>query len=404
MNILVMGVDTVALAASAKRAGYDVFAADHFGDQDLKQNCRTVLSIVTQETGKSCGHFKSTFSSKALMILAKKLFVENRVDTALLTSGLEDNPQSLTDFNRVVPIIGNDPRTIRKIRDKTGFFHELTRIAIRHPETALAETVEEGLQAAKDIGYPVVAKPLSGFGGVGIRKVKSRKDLTSFFPKNVPSTQGILIQEFVPGLHASASFLCTHEKSILLTLNKQLLGIREMGQREPFGYCGNVVPVPESSKLLNACKDVVQKIGLHFRLVGSNGVDLVISEDGTPHVIEVNPRFQATLECVERVLRINLVEAHIKACIEGVLPSLRNERPTTSCVRLILYAHQRSIAPILSNLEEVRNIPLPRSIIEAGEPICSIIVEEKSENAALKKAEMLAHLVYDREITASTIC
>lgn len=393
-NILVIGIDAAALATSAKMAGYNVFAVDYFGDQDLKRACKDNLSIIAQKPGKSCKCLETNFSPNALLSLTKKLLATHRIDAVLLASGLEDSFQSLAKLNDLIPIIGNHPKIIKKVCDKMRFFHELKKIAIPYPETALARNSDEGKRAAKDIGYPVMVKPLAGFGGVGIRKVKDRDELGKVFPQVVSLSRGVLIQEFVSGMDASVSFLSSKKAAVVLTLNEQLLGIQGVGQKEPFGYCGNIAPASASEPLMNMCRDTVQKIASHFSLTGSNGVDLVISKDGIPYVVEVNPRFQGTLECVERILGINLVNAHIKACVEGILPLLSKGRPATSCVRLILYAQRRSIIPRLTDLAEARDIPLPGVIIEEGEPLCSIVVEEKTRSSALRKSRMLANLIY----------
>ncbi len=208
----------------------------------------------------------------------------------------------------------------------------------------------------------------------------------------------VLIQEYVSGTPASASLISSTNGAITLTLNEQLLGLDEVGQEEPFGYCGNVVPLLATGAVADKCKRMVERIASHFGLVGSNGIDLVISKEDTPYVIEVNPRFQGTLECVERVLGINIVETHMKACIEGPLPAIV-KNPSVFCVRLILFAPRRSIVPDLNTFEEVRDLPLPGVIIEKEEPVCSIIIEEKTRSAALKKARTIAKLIYGKPTT-----
>jgi len=139
---------------------------------------------------------------------------------------------------------------------------------------------------------------------------------------------------------------------------------------------------------------MAEKLTLHFGLQGSNGIDLVISKDGTPYVIEVNPRFQSTQECVERVLGINLVESHINACLYGSLPNIK-EKTSTFCTKLILYAPKRVITPDLRALREVRDVPLPRSTIEKGEPLCSVIAVGKNRDFSFRKARKLAESIYD---------
>lgn len=393
-NILAIGIDATALAISANKAGYNVFAVDYFGDQDLKKACKNNLSIITQQTGKSCGRLETDFSPNALLSLAKRLLQNHQIDAMLLASGLEDSPQVLAELNELIPIIGNQPQTIKKVRDKPEFFQELKKLNIQHPETALARSLEEGKRAAKDIGYPVLVKPMATLGGSGIRKAKNKDELEKVFPPIMSSSQGVLIQEFLSGTHASASFLSSKKTTLVLTLNEQLLGIQEVGQKEPFGYCGNIVPLSANNTLVEACSNIAQKIASHFKLLGSNGIDIVISEDSVPCVVEINPRFQGTLECVERVLGINLVNAHMKACTKGFIPRFQDRKATNHCVRLILYAHHRSKIPNLATLAELRDIPLPEVIIEEGEPLCSIIVEDITRNSTLKKARMLTNHVY----------
>jgi len=116
--------------------------------------------------------------------------------------------------------------------------------------------------------------------------------------------------------------------------------------------------------------------------------------DGTPYVVEVNPRFQGTLGCIEKAFEINLVDAHIKACLYGEMPTIKKR--SKFCTRLILYAPKRVIVPDLTVLQEVWDIPLPNSIIEEGEPLCSVLTEGKSRNTSLRKAEEITKLIYAR--------
>lgn len=391
-HLLVTGLDVVSLATSAGRAGYEVYAIDYFGDQDLKRICSENLSIITQRQGQTCGRLAKHFDPKALLKLAKELIRKEKIDAALLSSGLDDSSDILFELNDLIPIIGNDPQTIHKVRNKIEFFQQLKRLGIPHPETALAQNFEEARKISKDIGYPVEAKPVSGFGGAGIRKAQSFYELKSLFQDIFTPNQKILIQEYISGISASVSLISSQNAAVTLTLNEQLLGMLELGQEEPFGYCGNVVPLLIEATIEANCKRIAEKIASHYGLVGSNGIDLVISKRGIPYVVEVNPRFQGTLECVERVLGMNIVDAHMKACVQGTLPSIK-KKSLSSCVRLILYALQRSVVPDLNSLEEVRDIPLSGAVIEEGEPICSIVVEDTTRISSLKRAKRIAKFI-----------
>jgi len=392
-NVLVIGIDVVSLASSAGKAGYRVYAVDYFGDQDLKLLCQKTRSIIDQKAGETCGRLKTNFSPEALIHLTKDLLKSSEIDAALLSSGLEDSPEVLFELNDLVPILGNPPDVTQKVRNKTEFFKELERLGIPHPETASVENFEEARKKSRDIGFPVVVKPSRGFGGAGVREARNAQELKQAFQEAVLFDNKVLIQERVFGTPASASLLSSTDKAVVLTLNEQLLGIGEVGQREPFGYCGNVVPLSMTATTADVCKSVVEKVIMHFGLVGSNGVDLLISEEGVPYVIEVNPRFQGTLECIEQVLGTNIVRAHVEACAQGILPTVVTKN-SIFCIRLILFAPQRSIAPDLSTFAEVRDIPLPGVIVEEGEPLCSVVTDASSRDSLLRKAMRITELIY----------
>lgn len=390
-NLLVVGLDVASLASSAKNAGYNVFSVDYFGDTDLRASCLFSSSIVEQKENVSCGRLSLDLDLEDFLTLTRRLLERLEIDGALLSSGLEDYPQILSAMNGLAPIIGNNPKAIGRVRDKESFFTELSRIGVPHPETGLVEDIEGAKKKAHDIGYPVVVKPEKGCGGCGLRKASSPKSLEAIL-NSMSFGERFLIQEYVEGKAGSASVISTASEARTLTVNEQLLGMRDLGQQEPFGYCGNIVPLEASENVAKRCREVAEKVIKHYRLVGSNGVDFVITKEGVPKVIEVNPRFQGTLECVERVLGINLVKAHVEASTLGVLPNVGESK--SFCARLILYALKRSKIPSLDTFESVKDVPFEGAIVEEGEPLCSVVTEGPNRAVTLQKAGRLADSIY----------
>lgn len=390
---MVVGIDTVSVAKSAKEAGYRIYAADYFGDIDLRRICSGFAAIIKQKRGKSCGKIESKLRPEAFLEMTKSLLERHEIDAILLSSGLDDFFDVLHGLNDLIPILGNSSEVIERVRRKPGFFEELKSLRIAHPETIIVKDVDEAKAAAAEIRYPVVIKPIRGFGGAGIRTAQDSKQIERAFLEASLVSKDLLVQEFINGVHTSMSFLGAEKNVKILTINEQMLGLRFLFQQEPFGYCGNIVPLHFANSILGSCKRVTEKISSHFGLKGSNGIDLVISGDGTPYVMEVNPRFQGTLECVERVLGMNLVKSHIDACLYDSLPTIR-ERISTFCTRLILYAPERIVAPDLTVFPDVRDVPLPGAIIEKREPLCSIITAGKNRELSFEKAKKLAHSIY----------
>lgn len=392
-SLLVVGVDTVSVAKSAKEAGYRIYAADYFGDIDLRHICSGCQAIIQQKRGKSCGKIESEFRPEAFLEMTKSLLERHQIDAILLSSGLDDFFDALRGLNDLVPILGNSPEVIEKVRKKPGFFEELKSLRLAHPETIIVKDVDEAKAAAAEIRYPVVIKPVRGFGGVGVRTAQDFKQVERAFLEASSVSEDLLVQEFIEGVHASISFLVADKNIKILTINEQMIGLRFLSHHEPFGYCGNIVPLHFANSVLERCKRITENISSHFGLKGSNGIDLVISEEGTPYVMEVNPRFQGTLECVERVLGIDLVKSHIDACLHDSLPNIK-ERTSSFCTRLILYAPERIVAPDVTLFHEVRDVPLSGVIIEKGEPLCSIITDGKNRKLSFEKAKKLVESIY----------
>lgn len=393
-NLLIVGVDTVSIAVSAKKAGYNVYAVDYFGDLDLQRVCSECKSLIKQKSGISCGRISLLFRPEAFYHMAKDLVKKFDIDVILLSSGLDDDFEVLYALNDLAPILGNNPQTIEKVRKKTKFFEELELLGIDYPETFVVENEDEAIKAAEKLNFPLVVKPSKGFSGTGVRIARNFKELKNFFSYVSLFSEKVLIQKLVKGVHASTSFLATSDDVKFLTLNEQLLGKRFLFQQEPFGYCGNIVPLKIDNNIVTRCRKIVEDIAQHFGLRGSNGIDLVISRVGIPYVVEVNPRFQGTLECVEKVLEINLTEAHINACLHDFLPKTR-EKISNVCTRLILYAPKRVLVPDLTIISHVRDIPFPGCIIEKGEPLCSVVVERETRTRTLYKAKEIANAVYN---------
>jgi len=392
-NLLVIGIDTVFVAASAKSAGYNVYAVDYFDDVDLQQACVTYESAKKHKNTESHMEVKINFNPRALLEMAKTLSEKHRIDAVLLSSGLDDYTDILCELNGTVPILGNSPDIIRSIRERKKFFNALEKLGVPHPETAVVENLFEAKEAAAKMGYPVVVKPSKGFGGVDVRLASNPLELEKVF--QIAKIDGdVVVQKLIRGIHASISILAGKRSIQVLSINEQLLGLPSVYQNEPFGYCGNIVPLQVTNSIFEKCRLIAEKIALHFGLKGSNGIDIVISKDGTPYVIEVNPRFQGSLGCIEKVLELNLVNAHVKACLYDELPAIKP--PSKFCTRLVLYAPNRVITPDLTTLRGIWNIPPPHSIIEKGEPICSVLTEGENRETSLRKAKSLAKIIYNK--------
>lgn len=365
MRLLVVGLNPRPVAMAAKRLGFDVVVVDFFGDTDLVGAVDAVYP-----TGKAGDPF-GEYSSKVLVEKAREAIEDTQPEALLLTSEVGCNWRYVRDLGKLSRILGNGWKAVKMVRGWEDFFRRLDEINIPHPKTLLVDDERGAHTALDEMSMPLIIKPVHGSGGAGVRLVDSEEAVFPELEKNGE----ILVQEYITGLNASVSVLSTGWEARAISLNEQLIGFKESNVDEPFGYCGNIVPLEH--RLRDESLRIAKKICEEFGLVGSNGIDLVLADK--PYVIEVNPRFQDTQECIERVYNINMVDLHIRA-LDGILPDLR--RGNSVWAKAILYADRDCKVGSLTGLDGVVDIPESGSAIPMGNPVCSVIANGKTRDTA----------------------
>lgn len=367
-TVLVMGVNTRPVVKSARALGLRVVAVDRFRDLDLCSLADHVLPPPPSLPGE-----RLDWRGLCLRVLE-----EYEVDAALCTSGMEHRPELLRELERRGLLVGNGWERVRRARRE--LFRTASRLGIPFPPTEEAGSPEEAEEKGEELGYPVVLKPPSGGGGRGIVLVRSGEEVERGFEVASRPSGRVLVQKYIQGRNVSASLLCGRGEAVCLTVNEQLIG--EPFAPGPFSYCGGVVPLVGAEKVREYAEALCSELGL----AGSNGVDFVLS-GGEPWVVEVNPRFQGTLEQVEGVLGINLVEEHLRWCGGG------GERYGVArgfSVKLILYAGEETTAPDLRGFPGVVDLPWRGQRIGRGEPVCSVLEFAPSREEALQGARRTA--------------
>jgi predicted ATP-grasp superfamily ATP-dependent carboligase len=127
---------------------------------------------------------------------------------------------------------------------------------------------------------------------------------------------------------------------------------------------------------------MAEQIAAASGCTGTLGIDFVIG-DGKLHAIEINPRFQGTVDTVEMAHGCNLFQYHADACA-GILPPSSPEKKQVA-VRSILFADQDTTIPAdLSHLRSyIADIPHPGASFEAGQALVSVYGWGATRDAAL---------------------
>jgi len=367
MNVLVVGTNSRPVACSAKKMGNTVYSIDYFCTSDLVRCSDYLRCILTQIPYESCGHYIERFDTQILETYASEVVGE--ADYILCSAG------AMPDKFPESKIIGN--KKIEHIENKYNLYNLLKK-KFKVPETFLVSSYNEAAEIAESKeDKKFIVKPIVGAGGKGIKRFEETNENTDF--------NGLMLQEFIEGQNISTSVLSTQNEAKTILTSRQILGEGGLGQPDEFAYCGNVVPYTNDLEVKRTAEDAIMELSL----VGSNGVDMIHTGEDI-YVIEVNPRFQGTFECAEKVLGINMVDAHINAC-NGTLIETRD--PDKFAVKMVIFAKNRCIAGDL-NFEGVYDIPERNVIIEKDEPAATVVASDRILENAIYKAERVVEKVY----------
>jgi len=359
MRILILGLSTRAIAESAVRGGYSVITLDYFGDRDQKELMRN-YSLRRD--------FHLGFSARALLEASRQLDFE----AVVYISNLENYPDVVKELAKGHILLGNSPRTLREVRHWPTLRSFCCEAGIPFPATQFAG---EPLPRGK----PWLRKPIRSGGGHGIS-----------FWRREPLDANHLLQEYIEGIHASAAFVADGQDCVLIGVTEQLIGREELGARG-FSWCGNILPLdlpPQGVEaVLDAVEEIAAKLTRRFGLWGANGLDFVLARRGEgyiPYLVEVNPRYTASMELVEWAYGLNIFDLHVRS-FDGELPSfsLREKFQRLGFYgKGIVYAQADVVVPETAGWREKgrRDIPFPGERIGAGHPICTVLAQGESRD------------------------
>ena len=399
-HVLVAGVSTRAAAESAARAGFAVTAIDAFADLDQHPSVRT-LSLAPPFTARAAALAGQTVACDAVVYLSS--FENHRKAIATLAEGRA--------------LWGNPPETVRRVRDPLILAETLRRRGFATPEVRLkpdptypadtnneshatnsysyvvsgfSRTVNDGFSRTVNDGFSRtvdkwLVKPLASGGGQRIR----------LWDRATSLPRGCFLQEFIDGPSGSVVFVAAGGRAVPIGLSRQLVGEPAFGA-EGFEYCGNILTtappdhVRELSRdeaLIEAASGLAQAVVDEFGLVGVNGIDF-IDRGGEPCAIEVNPRWCASMELVERAYGLSVFEAHATACASGGLPHfdlVRARRGSHAVGKAVIYTRRDvtvgDTRTWLTKHESIRDIPRPGESISSGRPVCTIFAEARDSPA-----------------------
>ena len=205
-----------------------------------------------------------------------------------------------------VKILGTSPEIIDLAEDRDRFREVMDKLGIPMPEAGMAVTVDEALDTAHKIGYPVMVRPSYVLGGRGMEVVYDDDALSNYMAAAIGVTpdRPILIDRFLQhALECEADALCDGMHAFVPAVMEhiELAGI-------PSGDSACILPsVNIDAQHLETIKDYTRKIAEAMHVCGLMNIQYAI-ENGTVYVLEANPRASRTVPLVSKVCNIQMVQ------------------------------------------------------------------------------------------------
>lgn len=354
-ELLIVGASARAAAASAVRAGFHPVCADRFGDDDL----RRIATVVAVDND-----LRQTIDMiKALPPMPW-----------IYTGSIENEPKLIAAVSERHSLLGNSPSVLKKVRDplwveRTLRSHDLPALRVR-----AVRRLGEDIQTTAERW---LLKPTRGGGGCRIAVWTGQPP---------PTRERFYLQEHRLGTPMSALFVASPTDVELIGVCEQLIGLAA-GAPTEFAYAGSIGPIAISDQTCNLLQRLGDALTREAQLRGLFGIDFVLSDD-IPWLVELNPRYTASVEVLERATGRDLLAEHASACDRRT--ATVRERPASSRIvgKQIVYAIRDVTVPALEQLFEpdgprpesplIADIPAPGSRTLAEWPICTVFAEADS--------------------------
>ena len=204
-----------------------------------------------------------------------------------------------------VKILGTPPSVIDLAEDRDLFREMMEKLEIPMPESGMAVNVEEALEIAAKIGYPVMVRPSYVLGGRGMEVVYDDESMVGYMKAAVGVTpdRPILIDRFLNNaLECEADAISdgTHAFVPAVIEHIELAGVHS-------GDSACIIPSKHISKEnVETIKEYTRKIAEEMHVKGLMNMQYAI-EDGKVYVLEANPRASRTVPLVSKVCNIRMV-------------------------------------------------------------------------------------------------
>ncbi len=232
-----------------------------------------------------------------------------------------------TPLNLAVPlekagatILGTSPDAIDRAEDRRRFQELLQKLRLKQPRNATAFTVEEAIEAAGGIGFPVVVRPSYVLGGRAMEIVYDDAMLREFMKTAVHVSPGhpILIDQFLEdAIELDVDALSDGQTTVVAGIMEH---IEQAGIHSGDSACV-LPPISVSAEVQEEIRRQTRLLAHELGVVGLMNIQYAIQK-GEIYVLEVNPRASRTIPFVSKAIGVPLAKMATKVMLGKSLGEL----------------------------------------------------------------------------------
>ena len=231
---------------------------------------------------------------------------------------------------RGVKLIGTDCEAIARAEDRDLFEKLLLSLGIPQPEGRAVTSIESGVRAAAEIGYPVLVRPSFVLGGRAMQIVAKEADLRHYLKTavEIDEDKPVLVDRYIRGREVEVDAVCDGRDVFVP-------GIMELVERTGV-HSGDSISVYPSFSLSDRVKETVldyaERLGPGIGIVGLYNIQFIVTPAEEVFIIEVNPRSSRTVPFLSKATGYPLADIAARVILghslreQGIGPGYPKEK------------------------------------------------------------------------------
>lgn len=335
-------VQTILLLGSGALKIGEAGEFDYSGSQAIKafkeEGKRVVLinpNIATNQT--SWGLADVVYFAPVTPAFVEKVIKKERPDAisisfggqTALNCGMKLDEAGVFEAHNI-RVLGTKIDSVRKTEDRAAFNAELRTIGIDVPRSIACESIEAGMNAATEIGFPVIVRGSFALGGKGSGRASNPQELRELLATSFVESSLVLVEEDLTGWKEI-------EYEVVRDSADNCITVCNMENVDPLGiHTGESIVVAPSQTLDNTEYQMLRNIALkvirHFGIIGECNIQYALDPRSRDYrVIEVNARLSRSSALASKATGYPLAFVAAKIALGFTLPELRNAITEVTC-------------------------------------------------------------------------